>query len=269
MTTPDPTSAVDLTSAIETLRQRAPLIHNITNYVVMNTTANALLAVGASPAMVHALDEVAEFAPLAEALVINIGTLSPPWVAAMERAVNAANQAGVPWILDPVAAGATAYRTQTASDLMGRRPAVIRGNASEILALAGEAGGAKGVDSTKGTDAAREAAGRLARESGAVVAVTGAVDVITDGTRSVALANGDPMLARVTGTGCMATAIIGAFLGAGLPAFDASVAGLAVMGVAAEAAIDDARGPASFQVGLIDAFDRLDGAALAAGVRFA
>ncbi|MCB1495713.1 MAG: hydroxyethylthiazole kinase [Bauldia sp.] len=259
----------DLTSAIDRLRSRGPLVHNITNYVVMNSTANALLAAGASPAMVHALDEVADFAPIAQALVINIGTLSAPWVAAMEKAAEAANAAGVPWILDPVAAGATAYRTETATRLAAMGPAVIRGNASEIMSLAGEAGGARGVDSTKGSEAAQDAARRLAKRTGAVVAVTGAVDYVTDGERMVGLANGDPMLARVTGTGCMATAIIGACLGAGLAPFDAAVAGLTMLGVAAETAIRHANGPASFQVGLIDALHRLDDAALVAGVRWA
>ncbi|SDB07457.1 hydroxyethylthiazole kinase [Bauldia litoralis] len=259
----------DLTSAIDRLRTRGPLVHNITNYVVMNSTANALLAVGASPAMVHAEAEVADFAPIAQALVINIGTLSPPWVAAMEKAAEAANAAGVPWILDPVATGATAYRTETATRLVALKPTIIRGNASEIMSLAGEAGGARGVDSTQGSDAAQDAAKRLSQQSGAVVAVTGAVDYVTDGERIVGLANGDPMLARVTGTGCMATAIVGAFLGAGLAPFDACAAGLTMLGVAAETAIVGAKGPASFQVALIDALYRLDDAALEEGVRWA
>ncbi len=152
--------------------------------------------------------------------------------------------------------------------LAALRPAVIRGNASEIMALAGEAGAAgKGVDSTRGSDAARDAARRLAERTGAVVAATGAVDYVTDGTAMTGIANGDPMLSRVTGTGCMATALCGAFLGAGLPAYDATVAGLAVIGVAAEQAIAGANGPASFQVALIDALYRLDDAGLAAGMR--
>jgi hydroxyethylthiazole kinase len=259
---------VDLSRALARLRARGPLVHNITNYVVMNTTANALLAIGASPAMVHALPEVEAFAPLAQALVINIGTLSPPWVEAMEKAAVAANAAGVPFVLDPVAAGATAYRTEVSLRLLALRPAIVRGNASEIMALAGESGAAgKGVDSTRGSDAARDAAKALAERAHCVVAVTGAVDYVTDGTRMTGIANGDPMLSRVTGTGCMATALCGAFLGAGLAAFDAAVAGLAVMGVAAEQAIRGAKGPASFQVALIDAFHTLDDAALNAGVR--
>jgi hydroxyethylthiazole kinase len=256
----------DLSEALARLRAKGPLVHNITNYVVMNTTANALLAIGASPAMVHALPEVAAFTPLAQALVINIGTLSPPWVEAMEKAAAAANAAGVPWILDPVAAGATAYRTEVSNRLIGLGPAIIRGNASEIMALAGDIGAAgKGVDSTEGSDAAREAARALATRAKCVVAVTGVIDYVTDGEAMTGIANGDPMLSRVTGTGCTATALCGAFLGAGLPAFDAAIAGLAALGVAAETAIGEARGPGSFQVALLDALYNLDSAALAAG----
>lgn len=257
----------DLADALATLRARAPLVHNITNYVVMNTTANALLAVGASPAMVHAADEVADFAPIAAALVINIGTLSRPWVDAMVAAAEAANRAGVPWVLDPVAAGATQFRRETCRTLVALKPAVIRGNASEIMALAGAASAGKGVDTTAASESATDAARRLAVATGAVVAVTGKVDYVTDGARIAAIANGDVMLTRVTGTGCTATALIGAYLGAGLAPFDAAVAGLATLGVAAERAMEHAAGPGSFQVALLDAFHALDGAQLAAGAR--
>jgi hydroxyethylthiazole kinase len=262
-----PTPAFDLTAALSTLRARNPLVHNITNYVVMNTTANALLAVGASPAMVHAAEEVADFAPIAAALVINIGTLSAPWVDAMIAAATAANDAGVPWILDPVAAGATPFRRETSRRLVALKPAVIRGNASEIIAVAGDTSGGKGVDSTASSESAADTARRLARGTGAVVAVTGKVDYVTDGARTAAIANGNVMLTRVTGTGCTATAIIGAYLGAGLGPFDAAVAGLATIGVAAETAVKEARGPGSFQVALIDTLYHLDDAALAAGAR--
>jgi hydroxyethylthiazole kinase len=263
-----PVERPDLTLAIATLRKRAPLVHNITNYVVMNITANALLAVGASPAMVHAVEEAAEFAGIAQALVINIGTLSPRWVEAMDLAARAATKGGAPWILDPVAAGATAYRTEMAGRLAKLKPAVIRGNASEIMALAGQAGAARGVDSTQGSDAAIDAARRLAEATGAIVAVTGAVDYITDGNRLAGLANGDIMLTRVTGTGCSATALIGAFLGAGLPAFHAAAAGLATIGIAAEIALPGARGPGSFAVALIDALATIDDPTLAAKVNW-
>jgi len=256
-----------VSDALARLRSRAPLVHNITNYVVMNTTANALLAIGASPAMVHAEEEAAEFVRLAQALVVNIGTLSASWLAAMEAAAGAANAAGVPWVLDPVAAGATVFRRSASARLAELRPAAIRANASEILALAGQTGAGKGVDSTDTTEAAREAARSLARRLGTVVAVTGAIDHVTDGSRVASVANGHVMLTRVTGTGCTATALVGAFLGAGLPAFDASVAALASLGVAAEFAAERSSGPGGFETGLRDALYRLDDAALAARAR--
>ena len=259
-----PVTAIDLSSALSTLRARAPLVHNITNFVAMNTTANALLAVGASPAMVHAIEEVADFAPLANALVVNIGTLSPEWVEAMARAAGAANAAGVPWILDPVAVGATPLRRDAGRRLMALKPTVVRGNASEIIALAGEVSAGKGVDSTAASDAALDAAAALARASGAIVAVTGKIDYVTDGKRTVAVDNGDVMLTRVTATGCAVTALIGAYLGAGFSPLDAAVAGLATMGVAGEIAAAKATGPGSFQVALFDALAALDDATLAA-----
>jgi hydroxyethylthiazole kinase len=247
----------DLSHALARLRGAAPLVHNITNQVVANVTANALLAIGASPAMVQAEEEVAEFVVEAAALVVNLGTLTAPQRAAMHLATAAALDAGVPWILDPVAAGATAFRLGTAHSLLKHAPSVVRGNASEILALAGHAGGGKGVDSVHRPEAAREAARDLARRSGAVVAVTGATDYVTDGTAMLSIANGDAMLTRVTGTGCTATALIGAFLGAGLDGMAAATAGLAVLGVAAELAAPGAGGPGSFQVALLDALHGL------------
>ncbi|MBO1076165.1 hydroxyethylthiazole kinase [Roseomonas marmotae] len=257
----------DLSLALSRLRQAAPLVHNITNQVVANVTANALLAIGASPAMVLAEQEVGEFVRLTAALVINLGTLTAPQRDAMLVATAAAGEAGVPWIMDPVAAGATAFRKDTALQLLARGPRVVRGNASEIMALAGQAGGGKGVDSAHRSDAAREAARQLARQSGAVVAVTGATDYVTDGTAMLAIANGHPMLTRVTGTGCTATALIGAFLGAGLDGMQAAVAGLAVLGVAAEQAAPLASGPGSFQVALLDRLYGLEGAELAGRAR--
>jgi hydroxyethylthiazole kinase len=242
----------DLMTALPRLRAAAPLVHNITNQVVANFTANALLAVGASPAMVQAEEEVGVFVKLAAALVVNMGTLTSPQLAAMHLATQAAAEAGIPWVLDPVAAGATPFRLQAARGLVQRSPAVVRGNASEILALAGESASSKGVDSAHGSDAAREAARALALQHGAVVAVTGAVDYVTDGRTTWAIANGHPMLTRVTGTGCTATALIGAFLGAGLPPMQAATAGLAVLGVVGEGAAEHATAPGSFQVALLD-----------------
>jgi hydroxyethylthiazole kinase len=253
--------------AIARLRARAPLIHNITNYVVMNTTANALLAIGASPAMVHAEEEVAEFAAISQALVVNIGTISAPWFVAMEMAVASANRAGVPWVFDPVAAGATTFRKQASAELAGLKPAVIRGNASEILALASGAASGKGVDSTAGVERAEGAARSLARNFGTVVAVSGAVDFITDGLREARVANGDVTLTRVTGMGCTASALTGAYLGAGLDAAEAGVAALVTLGVAGEIAAAASEGPGSFSVAVMDALHALDDAALAARAR--
>lgn len=261
----------ELAGVLSRLRAAAPLVHNITNQVVANLTANALLAIGASPAMVQAEEEVAEFAAKAASLVVNIGTLTAPQLAAMHLAAGAAAQAGRPWVLDPVAAGATAFRREAARALLARRPTVLRGNASEILALAGAGAGAgagaRGVDSAHGSEAARDAARDLAARFGIAVAVTGAVDYVTDGAAVWAVANGHPLLTRVTGTGCTATALIGAFLGAGLSGPAAAVAALAVLGVVAEGAAEDAAGPASFQAALLDGLHRLEDGELAARAR--
>lgn len=253
------TTTLDFCTPLERVRDASPLVHNITNYVVMNNTANALLAVGASPAMVHAAEEVEEFASISRALVINIGTLSPRWVDAMRLAATRAGSANIPWVLDPVGAGATTYRTEVGAELARMRPAVIRGNASEIMVLAGSVGAAgKGVDSTHSTHAALAPARALARDTGALVAMTGVVDYVTDGERVVAIHNGHPMMARVTGLGCTATALVGAFLGANDDPFAATVSALTTLGVAGEMAAERSPGPGSLQMHLLDALYRLD-----------
>lgn len=246
-------------TCVERVREIAPLVHNITNYVVMNNTANALLAVGASPAMVHAVEEVEEFTGISRALVVNIGTLSPRWVEAMRLAAARANDAGIPWVLDPVGAGATRYRTTTGAELARERPTVIRGNASEIMVLAGaiDAGG-KGVDSSHSTDAALAPARALARDTGAIVAMTGVVDYVTDGERVAAIRNGHAMMSRVTGLGCTASAIVGAYLGANEDPYTATVTALAVLGIAGELAAEQSPGPGSLQLHLLDALYALD-----------
>ncbi len=238
---------------LETVREKAPLVHNITNFVVMNNTANALLALGASPAMVHSLDEVEDFVSISQALVVNIGTLYSEQIAACKLATIKAHGIGIPWILDPVGAGATPYRRAAAEALARLQPSVIRGNGSEILTLAQQAGKGRGVDSLHGSETAVEAARILAVETGAVVAVTGAVDYATDGTQVIAIANGHPLMARVTGLGCSATAVIGAFLAVESDALAATVAGLVMFSVAGEIAAEQARGPGSLQVALLDA----------------
>ena len=246
-------TTIPLRDALALLRAKRPLVHNITNFVVMNWTANTLLALGASPVMAHAPEEVEEFAAMAGALVVNIGTLDAGFVGAMDSAARRAHEHDVPWILDPVGVGATRFRTETAEKLLKRKPAIIRGNAGEILALAGEAAGAvKGVDSLAASDASLDAAQRLARKAGAVVAVTGAADYVTDGERTARVECGHAMSQQVTGTGCAATAVIGAFL-AVAPAFDAALHGLTVMKRAAARAAENAAGPGSFAVRMLDA----------------
>jgi len=257
-------TATQCSAVLDRIRARQPLVHNITNYVVMNNTANALLAIGASPAMVHAGEEVEEFVRLSAALVVNIGTLSPAWVRAMDAAACAANARGIPWILDPVGAGATQYRTETATALAHLRPTCIRGNASEILVLAGAtAATTKGVDSSHGSVEALDAARQLARTTGAVVAVTGATDYVTDGTALLGLANGHPLMSRVTGLGCTATALIGAALAVETDRFAAAAAGLTFLALAGEIAAEKSPGPGSLQVHLLDALHQLDAATIA------
>jgi hydroxyethylthiazole kinase len=233
-------------------------VHQITNYVVMNETANATLALGALPVMAHAREEVAEMVRLAGALVLNIGTLSPSWVEAMLLAGRAANEADVPVVLDPVGAGATTYRTETARRILDEVAiSVLRGNAGEVATLVGIDAEVRGVESIgAGADPAelaREAAQRL----GVVASVTGAVDHVSDGERTARIANGDPLLAQVTGTGCMSSAVTGCFLAVAEP-LDAAVAALVAFGVAGEDAARDAKGPGSFHVALYDALAALD-----------
>jgi len=253
---------------LESIRQRKPLIHNITNFVVMNTTANALLACGASPVMAHAPEEVEEMVSYAGALVLNIGTLTHPWVDAMVLAGKRANQLGVPIVLDPVGSGATRLRTEQAKRLLAELEIrVVRGNASEVLSLATEGSRTKGVDSLHTVDDAAEAARVLSRELGATVAITGAIDLVTDGERTTRVANGHELMGYVTGTGCTATALIGAFLAVEGDPVAASTAALAFFGLAGEAAAQEAKGPGTFQVALFDALYTLDGESLAAGAR--
>ena len=248
------------------MRHTAPLVHNITNYVAMNVMANVLLAAGASPAMVHAREEVAEFTPIAQSLSINIGTISPHWAEAMEMAATVAGEQSLPWVLDPVAVGATSYRRALGARLVALRPTVIRGNASEILVLAGATAAGKGADATESVETAESAARALARSSGAVVAVTGEVDFVTDGTRAARVANGHAMMPRVTALGCSLTGVVAAFL-AGQDPFEATVAALAYYGLAGERAGATAQGPGSFETAFLDALYTLDAAALDAGAR--
>jgi hydroxyethylthiazole kinase len=241
------------------IRERRPLIHQITNYVVMNETANATLALGALPVMAHALQEVEEMVFAASALVLNIGTLSDEWVESMLAAGRAANRAGVPVVLDPVGVGATTYRTETSLRLLDKLDvAVVRGNSAEIATLAGqeaEISGVEAVGSDGGPSLARDAASAL----GCVAAVSGPVDHVSDGELVHSVSNGHELLATVTGTGCMATAITGCFLAVRPDnPLEAATEALVAFGVAGEDAAKQAKGPGSFHVALYDALYGLD-----------
>ena len=253
---------------LEAMRQKAPLVQCITNYVAMNVAANVMLAAGASPAMVHAEEEVAEFASFAGALTVNIGTLSPGWVSGMRLAAQAAGKAGKPWVLDPVAHFATSLRRDTVSQLLELRPTIVRGNASEIIALAGGQSAGQGVDSGDPVEQAEASATLLARRHAMIVAVTGEVDFVTDGDKAVRVAGGSPLMPRVTALGCSLTCLVGAFA-ATRPdkPFEATVAALAVFAVAGERAARDATGPGSFGWRFLDALAALDAQALNAEAR--
>ncbi len=239
---------------IRRIRAEAPLVHNITNYVVMNVTANALLALGASPVMAHAEEEVTEMTAIARALVINIGTLSGPWIAAMFQAGGAARRKGLPIVLDPVGAGATAYRTGTARRLLDElAPAIVRANASEIRALESEERATRGVDSAHAPEDAASAVAALAGRTGGVVVASGAIDLVVSSGTLARVANGHPMMARVTGMGCTASALAGAFAAVNPSARDAAVNAMAVMGIAGELAAEGASGPGSFLARFLDA----------------
>jgi hydroxyethylthiazole kinase len=246
--------------SLRRLREAKPLVHQITNYVVMNETANATLAIGALPVMAHAPEEVEEMVSLASALVLNIGTLSSHWVDAMLRAGRAATTRGIPIVLDPVGAGATAFRTETAERILSEvEVTVLRGNAGEVATLVGVAAEVRGVESI----GAAEHAAELARHAGEtlrlVASVTGPVDQVSDGRTVLAVSNGEPMLAMVTGTGCMASALTGCFLAVKPDhPLEAAAEALAAFGVAGEAAASHAKGPGSFHVGLYDALAALD-----------
>ena len=246
--------------SLRRLREQKPLVHQITNYVVMNETANATLALGALPVMAHAPEEVEEMVGLAGALVLNIGTLSSHWVDAMLRAGRAATARGIPIVLDPVGAGATSYRTETARRILDEvGVTVLRGTAGEVATLVGVAAEVRGVESIGAAEDAAELARRAGETLGLVAAVTGPVDHVSDGQTVLAVSNGDPMLGTVTGTGCMASALTGCFLAAKPSApLEAAAEALAAFGVAGEDAAREARGPGSFHVGLYDALAALD-----------
>jgi len=257
----------DLGDALATLRERSPLVHCLTNIVVAGWTANVLLAVGAVPAMVDNPHEAGEFAGIAGGVLVNLGTPYDDTAAAMHLAVAVAKREGTPWVLDPVAAGALGWRTALAQQLLGEaRPTIIRGNASEILALAGGRGG-NGVESVDSPEAAAEVAMRMATEQRTVIAVSGPTDHITNGTAMVRVSNGHTWLTRVTGTGCALGALMAAFAAVVPDAVVAAAAATATLTVAAESAAKQVHGPGSFAVVLLDKLSLMEPADLAARVR--
>ncbi len=259
-----PLDAVALWADLQAVRERAPLVHSITNLVVMNFNANALLAVGASPVMAHAHEEVCDMVGIAEALVLNIGTLEPAWVRAMQLALQAARARGIPVVLDPVGAGATPYRNAALTELLRTgAPTVVRGNASEIMSVAGLAATTRGVDSAASSHEAVAAAQALARALGAVVCVSGADDLVVDAAgRRVTLSNGHPWMTRVTGVGCSASALVGAFAAVQPDPWRATVAAMACLGVVGEIAVERTQaagaGVGRLQMELLDGLQLLD-----------
>ena len=236
------------------LREKKPLIHNITNFVVMNYTANALLAMGASPVMAHAQNEVEDMVSFAGSLVLNIGTLTDDWIASMVKAGIKASGLGTPIILDPVGSGATPLRTNSAKQIIEQtKISVIRGNASEILSLRHEDSKTKGVDSVHSVDEATDTAKILAEELQTTLAITGPIDLVTDGQRVTRISNGHPLMGYVTGTGCTATTAIGAFLAVDDDPVSAAATALAFFGYAGEVAGQAVSAPGSFMIRMIDA----------------
>lgn len=263
-----PVTADGVWADVEAVRDRAPLVHNITNYVVMNSTANALLAVGASPVMAHAAEEVADMVAIADALVVNIGTLSPAWADAMHDAMQAAAARATPIVLDPVGAGATPYRTAAVDGLIADvAPTIIRGNASEIMATARAGATTRGVDSSEVSNSAIDAAAALVRRTGAVVVVTGATDLVISAEGTVALTGGHPLMARVTGLGCTASALCGAFAAVQPDPALAAAHATAVTSIVGELAAERAEGPGTLQLHLLDRLHDLTADQVAARLR--
>jgi len=257
-----------IANALTRIREQKPLIHHITNFVVMNDTANVTLHIGALPVMAHAVEEVAEMVAMAGALVLNPGTLSSEWIEAMLIAGRQAHARGVPVILDPVGAGATKFRTETYLRFLDTlNVAVLRGNSGEIGAVSGSGGTVRGVESVEGVKDPAAVAKHLAAARGLVVAISGKRDYISDGTHTLAVDNGHEWLTTITGTGCMSTTMVAAFAAVEKDRLLAAAAGLACFGLAAELAAQKAAGPASFKVALLDQLYHLSPEQVAQGAR--
>lgn len=243
----------DIQKTLNSIRIKNPLVQNITNYVVMNSTANALLAIGASPVMAHAKEEVEDIVHISSSLVINMGTLSEKWVDSILLAVKKAKEVNTPFVFDPVGVGASKYRTTTALKIIETAtPNVIRGNASEIMVLAEQAISTKGVDSTVQAEDAVSGAIELSKKLNNTIVVSGEVDYIVTGDKVSTISNGNALMAKVTGMGCSATAIIGACIAIESDIHLASITAMAIMGIAGDMAAELSKGPGSFQVNFLD-----------------
>ena len=253
---------------VQAIRQQSPLVHNITNYVAMEFTANALLALGASPVMAHTAEEVREIVGISQALVINIGTLSPAWIQGMREAMAEAARRNVPIVLDPVGVGASRLRTETARELIEAvPPRIIRGNASEIIALGSDAQKTRGVDSSATSSQAYETARALSKRYGCVVSVSGATDLILQGDQELRVGNGTPLMTRVTAMGCAASALTGAFAACNPSALHAAAHAMAVMGIAGELGAQQGQGPGTLPMHFLDALHHLSAGQLQARLR--
>ena len=254
-----------MSAALNAVREQRALVHCLTNIVAASYTANVLLAVGASPAMIDHAEESGAFAAMADAVLVNLGTLSAERELAMRLAATEADEAGRPWVLDPVAVGVLSHRTAFASELLKLRPTVVRGNASEVMSLAGFGEGGRGVDSLASSDEARHAAGELARSQCCVVAVSGVVDYITDGVDAVNVPGGSPLMTRVTGLGCALGALIAAFVSVDEDVLFATAAASAVFATAGERAAQGNPGPGTFAVSFLDELGALTDEATTSG----
>lgn len=252
---------------MESIRRSAPLVHNLTNWVVQNDTADAIAAVGATQITLHSEEEARAAAGLCAALALNPGTLNDAWLRAAEQALDVAAERNLPWVLDPVAVGFTPYRTEAMQHLLSRGPTVLKGNASEILVLGAAVSGGRGADSVHDVDQATDAARNLARAFDCVVVVTGERDLITDGERSARIANGVPLMGRMIGSGCMLTSVIACYLAVAEHAYDAAAAAVAHFGIAGELAAGQAQGPGTLKPYLLDALFNLSGAELESQLR--
>lgn len=243
------------------IQETSPLIHNMTNVVVTNFTANGLYALGASPVMAYAEEEVEEMASIAQALILNIGTLTKQEIDAMLIAGKSANKKGVPIIFDPVGVGATSFRTESARRLLEELDiSVIRGNAGEIANLTGQAVEMRGVDSTAKMDDSLETAQEVAKTWNTIVALTGAKDIITDGTKVYSINNGHPLLTKITGAGCLLSSVVGAFAAVDEDnLLEAVASAVAFYGISAQVAAskDINMGPGHFQMHFLDSLHQV------------